>query len=1132
MACKKQIGEKTLCVLMTAICLVILLAPSIYAAEISHLGTNQKVLVICVKWSNISTTRMASCSDWVSVLNNETNNFYNLATFSQTNFIFETPSGGPINGWYDLGYTVENYSFGTTGQDAISLADHDIDLGGYNRVFVITNNPDFGGQGGGPWWWKVNESIEATFMEDGISVGKRFMTLSIINEWAAHSFGYPFDEAASVGAHELGHQLGLRTHYGTIYFNGLSRDPIDPWDMMGLSPSLTHFIGWSKAERQWIPSGPRINIVGPPVVSDIDATLTLNPLEVNSAGIQIIKIPFTTTDPFMGYVVENRKNINTDQYLPGEGVLVSLVDESKSISPPPVIVMENSIYPGDLSRAPLKVGESFNDSARNISIGIVSQSGNNYNVRVQYKLPPGGSPDPMIIDWGAPPYETVDIWVDSEKNGWGTYRYTDESGNPIGNGDDAWVDRNNRIYAKVHNTGTAPASNVRVQVYSNSPPGMGDAGEDWDYLGTIVFPYIPAGGSAQDFVIWRPTVGRHTCIKAQIQPYPGESSESNNHAQENVDHFDTTSGSPFQPVAQNITVYNPSDTNETPVHFNVRDIPPGWAARVDPTDMILPKGGNDTVIFEVLPSGPPGASPIDSQISELTLRSYSSLNLSRNSILTIAGDLKFHVSETSNVSFYPSMNKIRGAVSRLISLNNFSVTKWDAMNFPALLYDINNNRSTETLYIEAFSNNRTIAKENLWYKTGRAAQKYKVFKNKNLSVENGLDKNFNQQPFGGYYALVGWFGEQYVGLNGNVSKLSKLILEQEDFDRKVMSVSESWDMGDGWVLKVQAVDARASPRNVWFTLTKDGVILDEGVTAQGEVYTFSQNLSDEKNVPVFVTYIDAVFVGSTTDMVQLKYSWLISNSIMELKAGDRFGILEVVNESQSTGFTGKPIIEAYIPFYDTFIPIGGVEAWVHLVNSMDINCRVDQKEISPYIIIQGQLSPPIENALISVEFTLKNMREVKFATTNSRGIYSIRYLPKDNGVWESQAFFSGDNKYEAAESNVCRFEEKDLSSISGQKLNDTNGNRKVDKGEMGLPKWTIQLTKPDGTTVTANTGRNGSYVFKGLLAGSYVVKEKPKKGWIQTYPPRGKYIVNISTGKDLIGVNFLNHRESIRVTEE
>ncbi|MEW6574473.1 MAG: stalk domain-containing protein [Bacillota bacterium] len=449
------------------------------------------------------------------------------------------------------------------------------------------------------------------------------MSLAIVNEWQADGsappYGDSFDEAGSVAAHELGHGLRVPTHYGDLRWHpGLGRDVISPWDIMGFSPTLNHFIGWAKAERQWIPAGPRIRTVGPPVGSDIDTTITLEPLETNTAGVQIIRIPFTSGSPFSGYIVENRRRINGDENLPSEGVLISLVDENPSVILK-CIVLEDPGIPADLNQAPLEVGDSFQDAARNLTVTVLSQSGNNYNVRIRYLLPPAAKPDPMIIPWGAPPYETVDIWVDSEKNGWGVYRYTEAGGNPTGNGDDAWVDRNNRVYVRIRNIGPGLATNVRVQVFQNDPPGMGDAGADWVYLGTIVFPSIPSGGVVEDYVVWKPKVGAHTCIKAVIENISGELSTTNNRAQENVSHFDTSPGSPYQPVELTIRVNNPFEKEKTPVHFHVRDIPAGWGVKVSPTNTVLPAGSYDWVSFKVYPSGlsgEPGSTPLTAALKQ------------------------------------------------------------------------------------------------------------------------------------------------------------------------------------------------------------------------------------------------------------------------------------------------------------------------------------------------------------------------------------------------------------------------------------------------------------------------------------------------------------------------------------
>jgi M6 family metalloprotease-like protein len=611
---KTEVGLVILLSLVAALT-SIMAVPSAQSAQRSHIGTNQRVLVVCAMYSDEPTTRLATCNDWVTLLNTEANDFYDRATFGQTTFIFETAAGGPASGWYSLGYPYANYNFGTTGQDAITLIDPDVNFSNYDRVLVITNWQDFRGQGSSFREWTVSEGIEHYRVEGGVSVGKRVMSMAIVNEWRGSTTTEPrnYDQAGSVASHELGHELSLPTHYGDIRWHpGLSRDVITPWDIMGISPGINHFIGWAKSQRGWIPgwtgaASPRIQTVGPPVGADIDTTITISPQETFTAGgTQIVRIPFTPLAdgaPFHGYVLENRRQTNGDENLPSEGILVSLVNENPT-NILKCIVMEDPAA-ANLDLAPLTVGDTFDDASRNLTVTVQSQSGNNYTVRIQYLLPPSAKPDPMIIPWGHPPYETVDIWVDSEKNGWDTYRYTDGGGNPVGNGDDAWVDHNNRVYVRIRNIGPGVATNVRVQVRKNDPPGMGDAGPDWKNVGTIIFPVIDPGDTVEDYVIWKPTVGQHTCLDVRIEDIAGELSTANNAAQENVNHFDTSGDSPYYGTGQRINVYNPLASERVPVYFNVKNVPPDWAVLVYPPSLTLEPGGKDSVFYMVLPSGPP-----------------------------------------------------------------------------------------------------------------------------------------------------------------------------------------------------------------------------------------------------------------------------------------------------------------------------------------------------------------------------------------------------------------------------------------------------------------------------------------------------------------------------------------------
>ncbi|MDO8726620.1 MAG: S-layer protein domain-containing protein [Candidatus Methanoperedens sp.] len=227
-----------------------------------------------------------------------------------------------------------------------------------------------------------------------------------------------------------------------------------------------------------------------------------------------------------------------------------------------------------------------------------------------------------------------------------------------------------------------------------------------------------------------------------------------------------------------------------------------------------------------------------------------------------------------------------------------NVLGWNALNFPGFWYDKNVGEQTEKLQINALNNEtRTIDKENLWYNTTMVPMKFMVSSEKNLNVEYGLNdsEGYYSIPSGGkYYNVTGWFGRKYVAINGKNNKLSKLLFEQTAVDEKTLTIGETWDLGEGWSLTANSIDAKTSPIYVWLELSKNGVKKDNKVSWEGGVYTYFENdIGREGNVPIFVTYIDNITASPTTDSVRLKYTWLISENIMEIRPGDKIGLLMV-----------------------------------------------------------------------------------------------------------------------------------------------------------------------------------------------------------------------------------------------
>ncbi|MBU3966574.1 MAG: hypothetical protein KKG76_04235 [Euryarchaeota archaeon] len=297
--------------------------------------------------------------------------------------------------------------------------------------------------------------------------------------------------------------------------------------------------------------------------------------------------------------------------------------------------------------------------------------------------------------------------------------------------------------------------------------------------------------------------------------------------------------------------------------------------------------------------------------------------LARGTTISLMGKLNFRVADSDILRFYPMVvqtepgtYEVRGSVWNDTSIKNANY--WNPMNFAGFFYDINENLGNEKLTIlqnnlcgsissTGCTQQRTIDKNNLTYSTAAQAKALKVASALGLVGDNigltmkGLEQAAPGKAFDqGLYWILGWQGEKYVAVNGKVDKLSKLIIEHGTAaaEKKTLTVGETWDIGDGWELTANSIDAKATPRQVWLTLSKDGIKKDDKVVSSGTtdakpIYTYvEKSIGGETDVPVFVTYVDSIFAGATTDMVQLRYTWAISESVTQINSGSTYGVFK------------------------------------------------------------------------------------------------------------------------------------------------------------------------------------------------------------------------------------------------
>lgn len=157
-------------------------------------------------------------------------------------------------------------------------------------------------------------------------------------------------------------------------------------------------------------------------------------------------------------------------------------------------------------------------------------------------------------------------------------------------------------------------------------------------------------------------------------------------------------------------------------------------------------------------------------------------------------------------------------------------------------------------------------------------------------VENGLcesgAKNCMESGVirgGDHYARIG----NDVALNGNPKKLAEIVREQQNKDETKQLYTE-WEVGGGWVLKVENFDSTLKPPVVEIKLKFEEEELKSLEVSKGDLITYCEDIAGETGVPLFVTYIDDIYIPGIKSLigkeakVVLKYTWAVSKSVRTL----------------------------------------------------------------------------------------------------------------------------------------------------------------------------------------------------------------------------------------------------------
>ncbi len=293
-----------------------------------------KVLAILVKYGDHPSSVSASFFDnfLFGTTGSTVKNYYNEMSYAQIDLV--TVNAPSSTGWQTA---PQNYSYYVNGQngtgaypnntqkmveDLVDMVDPSVDFSQYDNdgngfvdVLLVIHSgsgAEYSGSNNDIWSHKWGISPR---LKDGV----RISSFTVQPEY----WSTPGDMTIGVYAHELAHGFGLPDLYDVDY----TSKGIGKWCLMaggtwngtvGLGNSPAHPSAWCKKEMGLITP---VNVMTNQLAESI-ATSTQNPVAYRL---------WTSGAPSNEYfLVENRQKVGYDSYLPGSGLMIWHIDESKS----------------------------------------------------------------------------------------------------------------------------------------------------------------------------------------------------------------------------------------------------------------------------------------------------------------------------------------------------------------------------------------------------------------------------------------------------------------------------------------------------------------------------------------------------------------------------------------------------------------------------------------------------------------------------------------------------------------------------------------------------------------------------------------------------------------------------------
>ncbi|MGQ9515592.1 MAG: immune inhibitor A domain-containing protein [Thermoproteota archaeon] len=323
----------------------------------------QRTLVIAVKFSDITSTShdLKYLQDLVFM---KMDDYFREVSYNKTFF------SGEVIGWYTLPREYSYYVNATSKRilrtrleeivhDTVEATDRDVYYPGYERIYLVFN---------GEFIPMGSVGLLTIETEDG--------NVKVSISWISEI------EPLGVWVHETGHNLGLPDLYdteGNEEFVG-RWDPMaeGAWNHGGLSPA--HFSSYGKLKLGWIPREQTLDLL-----MGQDDSIALEALEERERGFKVVRISLGEN---RYYLVEVRKKVGYDLYLPDSGVLLLYIDESIQSGKGTVRIVDSTPSTASLDDATfdIRTGKPRNwlNTTLKLTMIISGTLENGYEIRFSY----------------------------------------------------------------------------------------------------------------------------------------------------------------------------------------------------------------------------------------------------------------------------------------------------------------------------------------------------------------------------------------------------------------------------------------------------------------------------------------------------------------------------------------------------------------------------------------------------------------------------------------------------------------------------------------------------------------------------------------------------------------------------